>query len=453
MNFQNIYLLRDFDKSSETSSQIFKGFNDYKSEIEEIIPISYPNFRKDLRQSFIDCDFVKCHFENPGNSWDRAASINEDGSQLIIEHLTIAACHINNARFEKNTLELNEISKGINDELKKYYHDSDSDAQLQKAKFTAGNIQINLDISFGKDPYFFGKMMKELMLHESVVYNLYLEKIRDIERHDVVNMDKYSAIRMHVPELNPNDSFDTNLERMRVHYEKPSKEDCKAHFAKEGIDLDELFYGNHKRVMNFSEVLAEALENFWFDQFMMEKRKILSIFFSDSGLQDILDMLHTLYKKLQISGIIAERIRRYVDGYRNIEDAFDMIADISTEILNKFINTVGLYYFSDSDFNDLKVANEKNKLGLVLDHSELLFEQNNAAEAAELVTKMGNLPQLLNQNPLPQDAKRLPNYRNYIIWYDLLKVGFVSVCNIPNYDVQANNKLKLIIEQCKTFKY
>ncbi len=63
-------------------------------------------------------------------------------------------------------------------------------------------------------------MMKELMLNNSDVYNLYLEKIRDIERRDVINMDKYSAIRMNVPELNPNESFEMNLEYLRKHYEK-----------------------------------------------------------------------------------------------------------------------------------------------------------------------------------------------------------------------------------------
>jgi hypothetical protein len=183
---------------------------------------------------------------------------------------------------------------------------------------------------------------------------------------------------------------------------------------------------------------------------MQENKQNLSKIFSETGLQDIQDMLRNLFRKLQISKMIAAKIRLYVDGYRNIEDAYEMIADISAEIINKFINTVGLEYLPESDFSDLKQANEKNSLGLILEHNELKFEQNNAAEAAELITQMGNLPQLLNQNPLPQEAKRLPNYRNYIIWYNSLKVGFVSVCNIPNYDVQANKNLEIIINQCKT---
>ncbi|MDR1170751.1 MAG: putative virulence factor [Prevotellaceae bacterium] len=452
-NFQNIYLLRDFYYSSETNSKIYEGYNENKIEKQEIIPPSYVDFRKDLRQSFIEYDFVKRHFENPAHSWDRAASINEDGTQLIIDKLTLAANNINDARREKNIRELNAIALDMLNELKKYFHDSDSDAMLQKAKSTAGNIQANLDIAFGQNPYFFGKMMKELMLPQCAVYNLYLEKIRNIERRDVVNMDKYSAIRMNVPDLDPNDSFDVNLERLRKHYEKTTVEECQEYFTSEGIDLDELFYGNNERVKNFSQVLAEALEVYWFEQYMPENRQNLSKVFSETGLQDIQDMLRALFKKLQIANLIAERIRRYVDGYRNIEDVYEMIADISAEIINRFINSVGFDYLKESDFADLKQANEKNGLNLILDHTELEFEQNSRKEAAELITKMGNLPELLNKRELSRDAKRLPNYRNYIIWYDLMKAGFISVCNIPNYDVQANNKLKLIIDRCKNIQY
>ena len=451
-DFKNIFLLRDF-VYSESKSQIFRGFIEHATELEEINPPNYSNFRKKLRQSFIEYDFVKRHFENPAESWDRAASMNEDGTKLIIDKLTIAANHINLARREKTLRELNTIAEGILKLLNEYYNSPDKAENLLKAKSIAGTIQAKLDIAFGQNPYFFGTMMKELMLNNSDVYHLYLEKIRDIERRDVVNMDKYGAIRMRVPELNPNDSFEINLERLTWTYERQTPVECQQYFEQEErIDLNELFYGNCERVKNFSQVLAEALEAFWFEQHMPTNHKKLAAIFSEMGLTHILEMLRTLFKKLHLSKMIAEKIRRYVDGYRNIEDVYEMIADISTEIINKFINTIGLEYFDQSDFADLKQANEKNALGLVLEHDELEFEQNSRAEVAALITKMGNLSELLNQNPLPQDAKRLPNYRSYIVWSDLLKVGFVSVCEIPNYDVHANEKLGTIINLCKTIQ-
>ena len=453
-NFQNIYLLRDFDKSSETNSQIYKGYNQNAIEAEEIKPESFPEFRKILRKSFIEYDFVKQHFENPENSWDRAASINEDGTQLIIDKLTIAANNINPARIEKSVRELQLILENIISFLKEYYNSPDKAESLLRAIATAGSIQANLDIAFGRDPYFFGSMMRELMLKNSDVYNLYLGKIRDIERRDVINMDKYSAIRMNVPELSPNENFDMNLECLRKHYEKRTIKECQDFFENEqGIDLNELFYGKNARVKSFSQVLAKELETFWFEDYMFRNQQNLSEIVSKEGLQDIQDMLRRLYEKLNITEIIAEKIRRYVDGYRNIEDVYEMIADISAEMINKFINTVGLEYYNESNFNDLKKASE-NINGLSWEHNELQFEKNTKSEVAELITQMGNLPELLNQNPLPKEKlKFLPNYRNYIMWYDLLKAGFVTASGVPNYDPIANEKLGAIIKEFETIEY
>jgi hypothetical protein len=452
-NFQNIYLLRDFRFSSDTESKLFKGYNENKNEAEEIFHDAYLNFRKDLRESFIEYDFVKRHFINPENSWDRTASINEDGTQLIIDNLTIAANNIIHARHEKTVRELNSSVVDIVNLLNAYYNSPDNAKSLLKAIATAGNIQAHLDIAFSKNPYFFGTLMKELMLKQSDVFALYLEIIRDIERRDVINMDKYSAIRMHVPELNPNENFESNLEYLRKHYENNTGNECQDFFEKEkGIDLNELFYGNKERVKIFSDVLAEAVETYWFEQYMLENKQNLTNIFSEVGMQNIQDMLRRLFEKLKMRKVVAERIRHYVDGYRNIEDVYEMIADISTEMINKFINSVGLEYYNESNFTDLKKASD-NINGLAWEHNELQFEQNDKAEVAELITKMGNLPALLNQNPLPKEAKRLPNYRSYIMWYDLLKAGFVTANGVPNYDPIANEKLGTMIKECQTIEY
>lgn len=452
-NFQNIYLLRDFYYSSETNSKIYEGYNENKIELKEIVPTNYADFRRDLRTSFVEYEFVRQHFENPENSWDRVASINEDGTKLIIDKLTVAADNINVARHEKTVRELNEITEKLIAFLSNYYNSSDKADSLLKAISIAGDIQANLDVAFGRNPYFFGNMMNEFMISNSDVFVLYLEKIRDIERRDVVDMDKYSAIRMNVPELDPCESFETNLEYLRRHYEKNSAKECQ-HFFENNmkIDLNELFYGNVERVKNFSQVLAESLESYWFDVHMLKNCKNLSEIFSEEGFLNIRDMLHKLFKKLQVSKIISEKIHRYVDGFRNIEDAYEMVADISSEMINKFINSVGFDYYNDSIIADLVKASE-NINGLSWEHKDLQFNQNCLSEVVDLIDKIDNLSDLLNQNPLPKSAKRLPNYRSYIMWYDLLKAGFVTSSGVPDYDPIANEKLGNIISDCKTIKY
>lgn len=449
-NFQNLYLLRDFHHSSKEKSNVYSGYLENKTEKSEVIPKGYPDLRKDLKQSFLNNEFVKNHFENPEENWDGATSINQDGSSLIIKKLTIASENINEARKEKNNKELNDIRLGIISELKKYYHDSDSDKKLIKAKTEAGEIQFALDQAFGEDHFFFGPMIQEFMLDESEVYSLYQDKLKAIESRQIVNMGNYNGIRTSVPDLNPNADFETNLKHLQKHYERTSLEECKEYIENKGVDLQELFYGNNERVMQFSQVLAESLEEYWFEKYLQNNTQNLIDAFSETGLQNTQDMLRTLYTKLDITGKVVKRIRTYVDGSTRVEESYGMIADLSAEIINKFINTVGIEYYTESDLSDLEIANQKNDLGLVLDYSELDFDENTPEEAARLISNMDRLDQLLNQNPLPPDARRLPNYRSYIRWYHCLKVGFVSVCDIPNYDVEANNKLGGIIKSCKT---
>ena len=452
-DFKNIFLLRDF-VFSESKSLLFRGYLEQKKEIEEISHPSYPNLREKLRQSFIDYPFVNKHFDNPSESWDRAASINEDGTKLIIDKLTIAASNINQARIEKMRFELNEISESILSELQKYFHSNDKDDALIKAKSTAGEIQHKLDVAFSADGIkLFGQLMKEFMIDESVVLELFRKKIDDIEHREVVNMDVYSNYRIQVPVIE-NDTTETYFERLCIHYEKVT-EDQKNQFRSEhetnNIDLGELINGNSELIKNNALQLAEKLIEHWFLHINLNDKqtiqKVLANNGSSSSIQDISDMYQKLFKKFDIANKIAKKIHFYVEGNNKSNLPYEIIADISSEILNKCINSVGFDYFDESEFNDLIIANKTNNLGLVLEH-----QLNPRAESvAELFNKIENWNEIIQSNP--EEMKSLPSYRNYLLWYDRLKVAFVSVCDIPNYDIEANEKLGTIIIESETVKY
>jgi hypothetical protein len=451
-DFQNIFLLRDFEKS-ETPSNIFKGFHANKKELEDVPTPQYPNFRQDLRQSFLDYDFVKRHFPNPIESWDEAASINKDGTKLIIEKLTIAANNINNARREKTISELNDISKAIVTELLKYYHSSDKDEELKKAKSIAGDIQHKLDIAFSADGIKqFGHLMKEMTLDESIVLELYRKRIDDIEHRDIINLDIYSNYRIQVP-VQEGDSEDSYFERLCAHYEKVS-EDQKLQFRREleaqQIDFEELISGSTEMIKNNAQQLAEALLEYWFVYVNLHDKHIIQKILAQEGssaLQEMTGMYQKLFRKAGIVKKISAKIRHYIDGHNKADIPYEIVADMSAEMLNRCITSVGFDYFDDSEISDLRVANEKNNLGLLIDQDENPKEKS----IEELFGRIENWTEIIQSRP--HEIKSLPSYRNYLSWYNRLKVGFVSVCNIPNYDVQANQKLHAIIKESESIKY
>jgi len=459
-NFQNIFLLRDFEKSGtnvQNCSNIFEGYNENKKETRRIIS---EDFFQKLTKSFIEYPFVKSHFANPVESWNAATSLNKDGTQLIIDKLTIAANNINDARKEKTLAELKEISSMILTELRKHFYSNDKDEKLQKAKETAGDIQLILVNAFKADGIkHYGQLMKEFMVDEGTVLKLYREKIDDIEHRDVVNMDIYSTYRIHVYELcqrkgvpipnNAEDYFECLCECFEKTTEE-RKQSFRTELEAKQIDLEELIHGNSDLIKNNAQQLAEALLEYWFVYVTLNDKHTIQQIFSQKGssaLQDITDMFKKMFKKLNIAKKIAEKIRRYVDGHNKTDLPYEIVADISSELLNKCINTVGFEYLDESEINDLQQANKKNNLGLMLNQSEDPKEKS----VADLFTKIENWADTIQSKP--EEMKALPSYRNYLSWYNRLKIGFVSVCDIPNYDVAANEKLDRIIKECETVRY
>lgn len=450
-NFQNIYLLRDFDKSSDTNSQIYKGFNHFQEEKEEILPKDYPTFREDLKKSFLEFEFVKRHFANPTESWNEAASINKDGTNLIIEKLTIAANNINRARMSKMLTDLNEISLNVLAELLKHFHNEDNDQGLRKAKDIAGDIQFKLATAFSADKIKnYGQLMKEFMLDEGSVLKLFRNIVDAPEYRDVRIMDIYSTYRIEVP-VEVGDTAEKYFERLCIRYEKTTderKEEFRLELQLNQINLEDLIKGNSDLIKNNAQQLAEALLKYWFEYISLNhKQSIQQILAQDASLDNIKDMYQKLFKKLDFVNRIAEKIRRFVDGNNKTDLPYEIIADISTELLNSCINSVGFEYLDESEINDLKLANLQNKLGLELDN----YSNPTENSLEELFTKIDNWTDIIQTQP--EEMKSLPSYRNYLSWSNRLKVGFVSVCNIPNYDEIANDNLGKIINECKSINY
>ena len=447
-NFQNIYLLRDFEKS-ETPSNLFTGYNEFKEERTEVKPASYMDFREKLRESFLKYDFVRKHFENPDVSWDESATINKDGTGLIIEKLNKVSDKINVANSEKVKRELMKIREDVMAEISKYFHSNDKDDELRKAKSLAGEIQYKLDCYFRGDGInTYGLFIKEMNFRESETIKCFKEIIDDIEHRDNLNLDKYSTYRMQVP-VRDDDTVDSYFQRLCDHYEKQTEDDknkLKDQLQEEGVDLSTLIHFDSDLVKGNAKVLAETLVNKWSDKMRSESQLVVQKVLGGNVL-DVVEMYEKLFDKYQLVNCIAKQIRQYVNSVGKANFPYEIVADISTEMLNSFVNTVGYNMLTPSDINGLKKANEENNLNLSFDE-----EAGVGADTVEtLFERIDNWDEIIQKNP--EELRTMPTYQNYLNWYRRIKVGFVSVCDIPNYDVALNDKLGEIINECQTIKY
>ena len=154
-------------------------------------------------------------------------------------------------------------------------------------------------------------------------------------------------------------------------------------------------------------------------------------------------MFQKLFSKIDLTNVIARHIRGYVDGHGKTDLPYEIVADISAELLNRCIQTVGFDYFDKAEFTIMTQANERNGLGLVFD-----TVSDSGTSLEKMFYRVENWTEILKSHP--EEMRLLPSYRNYIDWYNRLKIGFVSVCDIPNYDVVANERLGQIIKECSS---
>lgn len=444
--FNNIYLLRDYYYSSEMQDQLYKGFSDdSRSEKEEIKPLNYPEFREDLKQSFLRHEFVKQHFDNPEISWNEATQINKDGTALIIENLTTVTQHVNEAREQKLFKQVSKLNDLLIQELKKHYHTGDSDDLLNKAKQKAGRIQAKLAISSGRNPFFFAELINTFMISESKVFNHFRNVMNNLNEKTEIRFDEYANLRMTVSNLDAKLSFEENLKILSDYFEYPDTLSCIEYFEAEKIDLHKLFFDNTNPLELYSVKLAESIKEFWLSECKNQQISTQETGLNEADKEEILSMFSVLFDKLHLTQKIASNLEVYVDRYNKVDLLQEMLADIAAETINNFVYSVGFNYFSEVDKKEFEVASEKNNLGLHLNSDDMRiksFEKNNVAELFE---KIDNLPKTFAQTPLESSLQVIPSFMNYKRWNNLLKFGFIAVCDIPNYDVKANEELGEII--------
>lgn len=454
-NFDNCYLLRDF----RYSTNIFDGWTEETGKETTRKTEQYPGFYNKLRDSFINHPFVKKHFRDAAKRWDEASEANCDGSLPIARNLSSIVVKIAKAAEAKNMRDIDSALSNVIAELKKHYYSTDTEANLKKALDSAARLQASLDIAFGRDPYYFGRFMKAVTITEYAVHEVFSDVFSKV--YEAGNIGDYVYIYMRAPDLKPANSFDENLQILRMAYGFSNEDECRQYF--EGnlkIDLEDLFRRSEFGLQSPSQMLAATLKTYWFDGWLRgSQREALCKMLDEGSFEEMVDMLLSLFVKYDVERRVAQTIHRYVDTFGvDVKELSEMIADICAEMINKFVLTVGYDYYSQEEgvVENLKEATSKHQIDLNFHFVEAEAQQASNSHIASVMAEMDDMEhtRLMLMQPDEQSIDDLstviPGFRQSCRWRDLAKVGFVLTNDIPHYDVEANDRLGRIIEKCRT---
>lgn len=439
--FKNTYLLRDYKWSGINGNRLFEGFETSGVETTEIDT----TFHQQLRQSFVTSPYVNTFFEDPELAWDAAATMNNDGATRIIENLGIVAANAKESRLYKYISEVKGLHAQTLQLMVEYYHDENDENVLQKAISRSGAIVAEFDVVCGKDNYFFGRMIQNLQVSENYVFDFYYNQLNNTKMIVERDMKEYDLIlsRCH-GRISASNSYEDNLEILRQEYHYPTILDCKEFFENvKGISLEKLFECNFKQKSN-SEQLAEGIIAKWIEDVKAQKNLK---FYEAEGCNtltvlDMIENIKAVVDTTNLTSIIAKTISPFVDAINVPHQILDMIADTTAEIINEFVVTFGYNYYSPEKIADLKLINEKNNLHLSFDYGMADKVPMSNEELSDLFDDI---------RPTEENTMltSLPSFINYNKWIDLLLISFIASYNVPNYDIEANRQLGILLNSYK----
>ena len=437
--FNTIFMLRDF----KYSKAIFRGYDSDKKigEGDAIIYEKFPDYLQQLKSSFVQNDFVREHFTNPSASWDEAATSKNDGTKPIMKQLNLIAPQMLSAQLMKFEKDCAALVDKLREQLLLEYHADNPIEQIAKSKKEVGRVNVALDVKCGKDPYFWGKMMDSMMIPEFLIYEKVFGHIAGKELDPPLTGPEEEVFM--AAGLDTAVSEEENLSRLCDYLGVSTRAECEDILGSMGVDTNRLL-STMKMVHSPAEQLVSSIEHMWQTEFL--NVKVANKYQEEFPPIDILlSNLTVLYDFLDIHTKVKNDVQRLMESIIG-DKVVGIVADYLAMTFNDFVNTYGYHYLNEEQINDLIEKNEKFKLNIDTE----LIKDTIPSFGIDFLKQIDSVQSALVSSDYSQGAralqKQLPQYRNRWQWQHRMRGAFATVCGLPDYDIIANNNLKLIID-------
>lgn len=436
--FQNIYPLRDFYWSSK--NQVFDGYCDgrIKSAEKSLHYFEdYPNYFKDLKDSFLRNEFVRKHFANPDDTWNDVATVGNDGSKAIIKNLDSIADVLESARDKRYHSQLCTIKDDMLHALSVYYEPENLEAKNLKVKQIAGDIRLSLTLSVGEKPEVFGHIIDLLMIPvgdvREIAYNIIV-----CHTEEPVDFSKINFIRQ---QADIDSSLDNEAKKKKLcNYLMCDENQIEEKLEKHGCTLDEVLNDNSKTLTTVADVVTKYIMDYWID-FINNRTKLLETMLPHAA--EVVYMFTALAEKLDIRKSISDKINQYCNTF-SVNEQPNVIADYASLTLNNFVSTVGRGYMSEQEAAMLK--NKAEICGVQVNMERAAWKVVNKRQS--LIDTLKALEVSTDISHVGRDAlEKLPFWNNFQRWQNLVMIGLLYSSDISHVDPEANMRVKVIIDE------
>ena len=438
--FQNSYLLRDYKYSGPKGSKLFEGFRETGKEIQQMVSDEY---MERLRESFCESEDTSLFFGNRALSWDVAGTKNNDGALYIIENLTRVSAAMDNARNAQFVGAAIQISSRVLSIMKEYYVSDDTAELLTENIRKANSIFRELEFTCQDQPDYFGHLLQGLQLTEAESFkevHRMIPKLNEVV-HDTSTIMDYELIRKRCSNFDGCPTEGDKWKKFIQTYRFSSQDEATEYLKMKNVDPRKLFQGETLKRKN-SAIISDDLVKLW--QNHISGAQFLNDFAGEGQIDEIvmtnlITCIITTAQSVNLTGRIEQEIADYVDILNTSNINEDLIADMIATTISDFVIDFGYRFLSTDQVETSRRVAKEQQLPC-FDWTER--ERKEHYEEEEMT-------QLFN-DILSSVGRYTPAYEaNYNNWLEYMYVAFIAHINVPDYDREANDELKVILDDLK----
>lgn len=427
VNFNNFYLLRDF-KYSEDS---FTGFEE--SGVEQNSNPERQEFLNALKLSFVNFGFVKKHFPNPNSVWKASASLNNDGSQRIIDNLSLVSN--NKTKINHYLQKLNTILADIKSLLSKYVHTNDITALRANNMAQVNSFQLTFNQVLAKDLGAFNNFLKNISIEPLKVYHLLNDNmVTDHNESDKDNNQNTAAaiLRSQYAELDTAKSKEEVISILKTKLWLPTDDAVIYFLTSSGIKLDDLFIS--QKTESKSEYYTRIVLDYWAKEILDVEsfNTFHDLGLSKVNLQFLIEHLKLMLTKRKVSAKLVKILNEVVSQIHINHGHEVFLSETFALIINDLVYNFDLNYFSKEE--QAETDGMRNNLSYY-----------NLTKS----TTHQTIEQLFDNTRLDVRSITLENYNR---WIEFFRISLLVNAGSINYDEAANQELISLVNKLSSFQ-
>ena len=355
--FKNLFPLRD----PLWSKAIYQGIDTEGKETG--IQPEYVDKMKDMEKSWINHPAVIKHFYNPLESWKECTELNKSGLNIIIKYLNPTCNPI--IKKEQIKGRIDQIADDLKALLSSFYKGGTIDEKLAKARVNAAQSFMQM-MKMQKENNTFGHLLNFLMLNENLSWKIFFDLMMKEQIGDAIEdtteeeggdnktvpLDLIEMLSQFI-DIEDSDTPTSIKTKLQDYFMLDDDAALVEIMKQSGINIEALFEAHKsdekpQSKYDKSFIFAGKLLSAWITHInALKDDKISNDFGIPKNIAELLlDELNKSKNRVNLKKIIAENTREHIKMFQ-LTSNVDIVARISANIINKFVNSFGWIYEAD----------------------------------------------------------------------------------------------------------